>query len=221
MASRRRTSPKPEPLDLDRELDEMYASPITRPNLGFLRVGGPPALSLINPAARTSEAESVESPDPIVADAASSVAVSKDTYPVRHIKVIASSSVPASSVAPSMDVVSMDVRSVRPSGKWKIHQCATVQDGHSANEQLLYEMLWRTGRVITLDQRLVTISREDMAAQARITVRNVKGILDRLIEKLAVERVIEPNSFARTAATYRIYSYRRFLSAGNRQDSNG
>jgi hypothetical protein len=42
-------------------------------------------------------------------------------------------------------------------------------------------------------------------------VRNVKGILDRLIEKLAVERVIEPNSFARTAATYRIYSYRTIL----------
>jgi len=100
---------------------------------------------------------------------------------------------------------------VRPAGKWKVHRCSTVQDGHSANEQLLYEMLWRSAKPVNPDERLITISREDMAGQTRITIRNIKGVLDRLIEKLAVERVIEPNSFARAAATYRIYSYRTIL----------
>jgi len=77
---------------------------------------------------------------------------------------------------------------VRPAGKWKVHRCSTVQDGHSANEQLLYEMLWRSAKPVNPDERLITISREDMAGQTRITIRNIKGVLDRLIEKLAVER---------------------------------
>jgi hypothetical protein len=72
-------------------------------------------------------------------------------------------------------------------------------------------MLWRVAKPTNVDERLIAISREDMAMQTRITVRNVKGVLDRLIEKLAIERVIEPNSFVRAAATYKVYSYRTIL----------
>ena len=197
MASRRRTSPKAEPLDLDHELDEMYSSAITRPNLGFLRVTESPTLSITSPAGNSGvlDASSMDTPS-----------VDGVIFPTRSDDVEAID-------GPAIDVTSEDPPSmdVRPIGKWKIHHCLTVQDGHSANEQLLYEMLWRSAREVNPDERILAISREDMASQIRITVRNVKGVLDRLIEKLALERVIESNSFARKAATYRIYSYRAIL----------
>lgn len=185
MPSRRRMSRKPPPLDLDRELDEMYSSPITRPNLAFLHVTAAP-----EPPMPPGDAPSKE---PASTDAASVATASVDT-----------ASIDALSMAPA----SMDVR---PTGKWKIHHCASAQDGHSANEQLLYELLWRCGKPVNTDERLVTMSREAMAAQTRITVRNIKDVLDRLMGKLSVERDLEPNSFARTAATYRVYSYRAIL----------
>jgi hypothetical protein len=210
MASRRRTLPKAEPLDLDRELDEMYSSAITRPNLGFLRVGESPAPPVI--ATGGDQYSSAVGETDASSDSPSMADTSMDA---RSIDVSASTR--------SIDTVSLDTRSldtgsrdpvsmdVRPAGKWKLHRCLTVQDGHSANEQLLYEMLWRSAKAVNPDERLLAISREDMASQTRITVRNVKGVLDRLIEKLAIERVIESNSFIRAAATYRVYSYRAIL----------
>jgi len=189
MANRRRTSPKAEPIDLDRELDEMYSSAITRPNLGFLRI--------------TDSRTIAASIDNTSIDAASFPTGSDDSQAIDEL----------STDSASVDLVSMDTisSSMRPAGKWKLHRCSTVQDGHSANEQLLYEMLWRSANEVSPDERILAISREDMARQSRITVRNVKGVLDRLIEKLAVERVLEANSFARLAATYQIYSYRVIL----------
>jgi len=129
MASRRRTSPKAEPLDLDHELDEMYSSAITRPNLGFLRVTEPPTPSITRPAGNSGvlDASSMDTPS-----------VDGVIFPTRSddVKAIDGPAIDATSEdPPSMDV--------RPIGKWKIHHCLTVQDGHSANEQLLYEMLWR------------------------------------------------------------------------------
>lgn len=199
MASRRRTSPKAEPLDLDRELDEMYSSAITRPNLGFLRIteSPGPASSMdgtsIDGVAFPTGSDDIGANDRTSTDVVSPDITSTDTV--------------------AIDLVSMDNRSceARPAGKWKLHRCLTVQDGHSANEQLLYEMLWRSAREVNPDERVLAISREDMASQTRITVRNVKGVLDRLIGKLAIERIIESNSFSRTAATYQIYSYRVIL----------
>lgn len=204
MASRRRTSPKVEPLDLDRELDEMYSSAITRPNLGFLRVGEfptPPLAPEVAPGA-TQTSTDIASTDLRSTDVPS---IDRVSFPTGFdSRAIDNAAIATTSPA----TVSMDAR---PAGKWKLHRCSTVQDGHSANEQLLYEMLWRSAKAITLDERLLAISREDMASQTRITVRNVKGVLDRLIEKLAIDRVIEPNSFGRAAATYRIHSYRAIL----------
>lgn len=208
MPSRRRTSPKAEPLDLDRELDEMYSSAITRPNLGFLRVGESPA-----PPRATSVAPDI----PSLVDTTSTGRMSTDTRSLDLPSIDRVSVVPNSD-GRALDTLSSDVRSldyvsmdVRPAGKWKVHRCSTVQDGHSANEQLLYEMLWRSAKPANADERLLSISREDMASQTRVTVRNVKGVLDRLIEKLAIEKAIESNSFVRAAATYRVYSYRAIL----------
>jgi hypothetical protein len=206
MPNRRRASPKSPPVDLDRELDEMYSSPITRPNLGFLRVAvlphddTPSKGPNIDVAGGSLHSTQISSrpPDAVsMDDRLGSAATPNRSFPEAHTADKA-----------AIDGVSMDVR---PSGKWKVHHCSTVQDGHSANEQLLYEMLWRSAKPASSDDRLISISREDMAGQTRITVRNIKGVLDRLIEKLSVERVIEPNSFARAAATYRIYSYRTIL----------
>jgi hypothetical protein len=205
MPSRRRRSPKAEPLDLDRELDEMYSSAITRPNLGFLRVGEFPA-----PPVATKVAADIRS----FVDATSNDGRSTDITSIDLPSIDLASNLPIRALdARAVDVTSPAPASmdIRPAGKWKIHHCATVQDGHSANEQLLYEMLWRSAKAVNPDERILSISREGMASQTRITVRNVKGVLDRLIEKLAIERVIESNSFVRAPATYRVHSCRAIL----------
>ena len=221
MASRRRTSPKPTPLDIDGELDEMYSSPITRPSLSFLRV----ASSGYSAATSESDVSGKEITPPVTETQPS---LSPNSPATEHLSSFESSTLASISTTSqfndatllkkiaretsldtsSSDSVSMDVR---PPGKWKIHRCSTVQDAHSSNEQLLYELLWRLAKPVNPDERLITISRDDMASQTRITVRNIKGVLDRLIEKLALERLVEPNSFTRVAATYRIYSYRKIL----------
>lgn len=213
MPSRRRTSPKAEPLDLDRELDEMYASAITRPNLGFLRVGNFPA-----PPLATEVTPDIPPTDALPSNGVMSTGTRARDTTSMDARSIDRTSLPTECDGGAGDVVAIDTTSQapvsmdsRPPGKWKLHRCSTVQDGHSANEQLLYEMLWRSAKAVNPDERLLSISREDMASQTRITVRNVKGVVDRLIEKLAIEKAIESNSFIRAAATYRVYSYRAIL----------
>ncbi len=251
MPSRRRTSLKSSPLDLDRELDDMYSSPITRPSLGFLRVAPTSALGEEAPngcAEELTESQTNGNSSLGVTPTSSIIGISRVTTPIdpasmvpvsmdrrSHVALSTLGLTPNNHIpAVSTDTSSMDSRyskptdftgrdlgvpastdnrsmDIRPPGKWKVHRCAMVQDGHSANEQLLYEMFWRSAKPANPDERLISISREDMAAQTRITIRNIKGVLDRLIQKLAVERLLEPNSFARAAATYRIYSYRSIL----------
>ena len=268
----RRTSPKVLPLDLDRELDEMYSSPITRPNLAFLQVAGasppfpatedrltrnepgvdapaPATPSPVEPssAAPSSVAPSMDArsgvdssfaervglqaanphtpPEPGSSTFSSAnatpragrphVAVSMDTRSNPHsimctadpeVSIDSEDTATPSTTAPPCYLASSDVTSlvnvsmddrpfiapvsngrisgeasgfsfdaasmdVRPAGKWKIHRCSTVQDGHSANEQLLYELLWRSARPTNADERIIRMSREDMAAQTRITIR--------------------------------------------------
>jgi hypothetical protein len=238
MPSRRPITSRKKPIiDLDRELDEMYASPITRPNLGFLRVGQFPA-SKDDPSTAGASSEQPRSLDTppghapgleALQDVATFDSRSKELASTARASTELASNDAVSTAAASMDVrsgsdakslkkeaiaalPSIDAPSIdqRPAGKWKVHHCVTVQDGHSANEQLLYEALWRLARPVG-DVRVIQISREEMAAQTRITIRNIKGVLDRLVEKLAVERITEPNSFTRVAATYRIYPYRVIL----------
>jgi hypothetical protein len=207
MASRRPRSRKPPAIDLDRELDEMYSSAITRPNLGFLSV----STSSAPDGGRVPSAVPAAAKSP---DTASSVVTSKDRPSMDERS---SAVVPSGLQGPYLvtpQIAPTDEESIP--GKWKIHHCSTVQDGHNANEQLLYELLWRSAKPVTADERVIQISREDMAAQTRITIRNVKSVLDRLIEKLAVDRVVEPNSFGRIAATYRVFSYRTILDRRRR-----
>jgi hypothetical protein len=156
MANRRRTSPKPDPLDLDRELDEMYSSAITRPNLGFLRVGQSPV-----PEKASSEIKLSIDRSSGGTTSVDERSIDASKFPTKFDSV---ADVPSTNHVGSMDSVSMDAR---PAGKWKLHRCSTVQDGHSSNEQLLYEMLWRSAKELNPDERLIAISREDMAKETQ------------------------------------------------------
>ena len=103
----RRRSPKTPPLDIDRELDDMYSSPITRPNLAFLQVAGIPSpsqedLSIKHPSVAGS-ADNAPSPPQPSNDSTSRVVASIDerSHESLHMQGLTRSVI--STVAASMD----------------------------------------------------------------------------------------------------------------------
>jgi hypothetical protein len=87
-----------------------------------------------------------------------------------------------------------------------------VQDGHSRGEQLLYELLWKLSRETDSDEyRLLQIGHSDLAEKARMTDKNLRIALRRLVEKRSIEEMQSFDARQRKARIWKVYSYRSIL----------
>ena len=101
---------------------------------------------------------------------------------------------------------------VSQSRPYNVHRAVLAQDGHSHTEQLLYDILWRSGKGVAGDSyRLVQIPQSELASAIRMTTKNLRIALDRLVEKLALEEVQAFDRGNRVARTWKVYSYRLIL----------
>jgi hypothetical protein len=108
------------------------------------------------------------------------------------------------------DITSPVISQARP---YNVHRAVLVQDGHSHTEQLLYDILWRSAKSAAQGDayRLVQIPQSELAAAVRMTTKNLRIALDRLVEKLAIEELQTFDRGTRIARTWKVYSYRSIL----------
>jgi hypothetical protein len=108
------------------------------------------------------------------------------------------------------DITSPVISQARP---YNVHRAVLVQDGHSHTEQLLYDILWRSANSAAHGDayRLVQIPQSELAAAVRMTTKNLRIALDRLVEKLAIEELQTFDRGTRIARTWKVYSYRSIL----------
>jgi hypothetical protein len=100
-----------------------------------------------------------------------------------------------------------------PARKKPLHKCVRAQDGHSHIEQDVYATLWRHGQDDPThpDFRLSTVGHAVISRESRVHERNVTVIINRLIQKRAIEVAKHEVSDQRIARTYRIFSYAEIL----------
>ena len=101
-----------------------------------------------------------------------------------------------------------------PQGRKKIvRKCVRAQDGHSHIEQEVYATLWRYGKEDpnSVDCRLSNVGHTLISRESRVHERNVTLIVNRLIQKLAIEVAQHEVSDKRIARTYRVFSYAEIL----------
>jgi hypothetical protein len=96
-------------------------------------------------------------------------------------------------------------------GGKNLYRCATVPDGHSHLEEALYQLLWRNATVVSPDIRIAQISQSDLARQLRITDKNLRIALERLVNKRSIQVAAAPDFALKTARQYEVYSYRAIL----------
>lgn len=92
-------------------------------------------------------------------------------------------------------------------GGKNLYRCSTVQEGHSHLEEALYQLLWRTATVVSADVRLSQVSQSDLARHLRITDKNLRIALERLVEKRSLEVAAAPDFALKIARRYRVFSY--------------
>lgn len=100
--------------------------------------------------------------------------------------------------------------------RYRIHPCQLAQDGHSGGENLLYDALWKVGRIETESTRIVTMGWDRMAHAAHMSDKAAKRNLAQLISKLAVEQIAAEDSSTRTGRTYRVFSFTSILERRQR-----
>jgi hypothetical protein len=103
-------------------------------------------------------------------------------------------------------------KSVRP---YNVHRCCLAQDGHSRSEQLIYDILWKSGKPEPLDDtfRFARISMNELAEipALRMTQKNLRIALQRLVEKLSIEEAQAFNPKAKSARVWKVFSYKSIL----------
>jgi hypothetical protein len=94
-----------------------------------------------------------------------------------------------------------------------VRKCVRAQDGHSHIEQEVYATLWRYGKEDpnSVDSRLSNVGHTLISRESRVHERNVTLIVNRLIQKLAIEVAQHEVSDKRIARTYRVFSYAEIL----------
>ena len=94
-----------------------------------------------------------------------------------------------------------------------VRKCVRAQDGHSHIEQEVYATLWRYGKEDpnNVDTRLSNVGHTLIARESRVHERNVTLIVNRLIQKLAIDVAQREVSDQRIARTYRVFSYAEIL----------
>jgi hypothetical protein len=96
-----------------------------------------------------------------------------------------------------------------------VHRCQLAQDGHSRSEQSLYETLWKLGKPTQPDDafRYVRISMKTLAElpAVRMTPKNLRIALQRLIEKLTLEEAQTFDPQSKAPRVWKVYSYKLIL----------
>ncbi len=110
------------------------------------------------------------------------------------------------SVAPEAEI-SLLVRQVR----YTIRRARLVQDGHTSNEQKLYEYLWTHGAPHDDLSRRVSIGFRTLAEKVRMARASAQKNLRALAEKLALEVIEAFDVTCSKAATYRVFNYIEIL----------
>ena len=108
------------------------------------------------------------------------------------------------------DGVAVDI-SGRP---YNIYRCRIAQDGHSRSEQVLYDILWRLGRPAADDSyRFTAVSMKNLAEMPalRMTQKNLRIALQRLVEKLSIEEAQTFDPKAKHARVWKVFGYRAIL----------
>jgi hypothetical protein len=90
----------------------------------------------------------------------------------------------------------------------KIYHCTQAQDGHSANERLVYDILWAAGHLGPEGDRIASLSVPVIAKKSGIHERNIPVIIHRLAGKLALELLPSAPGAGRI---YRVYPYSKVL----------
>jgi hypothetical protein len=111
-------------------------------------------------------------------------------------------------VIPYMDV---EGRGRRP-----LRYCQTVQDGHTASEQLAYQALWeyarQHGRPEPEGSYLLDLGLAQLCRLLASDHKNVKRLLGSLQEKLAIEVVTKPDYRLAIPTRYRVFSGPQILA---------
>jgi hypothetical protein len=112
-------------------------------------------------------------------------------------------------------VVMLEGASALISGRpYLIHRCHLAQDGHSRSEQILYDVLWRSGEPVPPgDFRLTRLSMKDLARAPalQMTEKNLRIALQRLVEKLSIEEAQTFDPRRKTTRVWKVYSYKSIL----------
>jgi hypothetical protein len=83
-----------------------------------------------------------------------------------------------------------------------------AQDALSRTEEAVYDILWGPKNQTGDRNRLVTMGQSELSREARLTPKNAKLAIERLISKGFVEIAVPANSMQKRQATqYRVFSY--------------
>lgn len=102
--------------------------------------------------------------------------------------------------------------------RYTIRRAKLVQDGHTSNEQKLYEYLWTRGSPYDDISRRVSIGFRTLADRVRMARASAQKNLRGLVEKLAVEVIETFDVTSSKAPTYRVFNYTEIL---RRRESAG
>lgn len=112
------------------------------------------------------------------------------------------------------DYRSLLVREVR----YTVRRARLVQDGHTANEQKLYEYLWAHGVPYDEVSRRISIGFRTLAEKVRLARASAQKNLRALIQKLAVQVIEDFDVASSKPPTYRVFNYSHILE---RRESAG
>lgn len=94
----------------------------------------------------------------------------------------------------------------------RIHPIRLAQDALSKTEEAVYDVLWGPKTQSADRNRLITIGQSELSREARLTPKNAKLAVERLIAKGFVEVAVPANvNQKRQPTQYRVYSYAAVL----------
>jgi len=94
--------------------------------------------------------------------------------------------------------------------KLQIREAKLVQEGHTYGEQTVYEALWKHGKVVSDQVRVITVGFLRMAGIAGLAESNCKAAVAGLLDKLTIERL--PDRIIAQGRTYKVYNWNSVLS---------
>jgi hypothetical protein len=95
----------------------------------------------------------------------------------------------------------------------KIFRATSVQHGHSAGEQCLYQAMWTAGTPEGgQESRILHMGYRGLAGLANLNPKSVKANLRSLEHKLAIQTIGEFSALESSGRTYRVFSPEQILA---------